>query len=59
VISGTVLSVIGVDMLDQTPLYDVKPYIPAFDQPAGEIRLGWLEGKADLAAEKRSDDRFA
>jgi tRNA-Thr(GGU) m(6)t(6)A37 methyltransferase TsaA len=57
-VSGTTLKVTGVDMLDQSPLYDIKPYVPAFDQPAGDIRLGWLEGKADQAGAKRSDDRF-
>jgi tRNA-Thr(GGU) m(6)t(6)A37 methyltransferase TsaA len=57
-VSGTILKVTGVDMLDKSPLYDIKPYVPAFDQPTGDIRLGWLEGKADQAGAKRSDDRF-
>jgi tRNA-Thr(GGU) m(6)t(6)A37 methyltransferase TsaA len=58
-VSGVTLSVTGVDMLDQSPLYDIKPYVPAFDQPQGDLRLGWLEGKAGLAAEARSDGRFS
>jgi len=41
---GNVLRVRGVDMLDGTPLLDIKPYIPKFDQP-GDVKIGWLEGK--------------
>ncbi|MHA1713001.1 MAG: tRNA (N6-threonylcarbamoyladenosine(37)-N6)-methyltransferase TrmO [Candidatus Ranarchaeia archaeon] len=32
----------GVDMLDGTPLLDIKPYIPPFDQ-AKTIQTGWLK----------------
>lgn len=28
---GTVLKVSGIDMMDQTPIYDIKPYIPYTD----------------------------
>jgi len=41
---GNVLHVRGVDMLDRTPLLDVKPYVPQFDHhPA--TRTGWLAGQ--------------
>lgn len=36
------LHISGVDMLDGTPLLDIKPYMPEFDAP-GELRLGWYE----------------
>jgi tRNA-Thr(GGU) m(6)t(6)A37 methyltransferase TsaA len=37
----SVLHVLGVDMLDGSPLLDIKPYVPAFDvHPAA--RTGWL-----------------
>ena len=42
---GNVLAVAGVDMLDGTPLLDVKPYVPAFDRERGSVRCGWLAGK--------------
>jgi tRNA (Thr-GGU) A37 N-methylase len=42
---GRVLRVEGVDVLDGTPLLDIKPYVPSFDQKAA-VRIGWLEGKA-------------
>jgi tRNA (Thr-GGU) A37 N-methylase len=34
----------GVDMLDKTPLVDIKPYVPRFDSfpMANE---GWFKGK--------------
>jgi tRNA-Thr(GGU) m(6)t(6)A37 methyltransferase TsaA len=41
-IEGVRLEVEGVDMLDRTPLLDVKPYVPAFDAHAGS-RAGWLD----------------
>jgi len=40
-IKGNILAVENLDMLDGTPLLDIKPYIPDFD-PAENIRVGWL-----------------
>lgn len=40
---GNVLYVKGVDMLDQTPLLDIKPYIPE-RIPERSVRIGWLKG---------------
>lgn len=33
----------GVDMLDGTPVIDVKPYVARFDQPPGPVRCGWFD----------------
>ncbi|HCW52072.1 MAG TPA: tRNA (N6-threonylcarbamoyladenosine(37)-N6)-methyltransferase TrmO [Clostridiales bacterium] len=52
-----VLLVQNVDMLDGTPLLDIKPYVPEFDQP-DRVRTGWLGRTARTVAERRSDDRF-
>lgn len=41
-VKGSTLRVADVDMLDRTPLLDVKPYVPEFDHRP-EIRVGWLE----------------
>jgi tRNA-Thr(GGU) m(6)t(6)A37 methyltransferase TsaA len=54
---GCVLRVRGVDMLDGTPLLDIKPYVARFDAPEG-CRCGWLEPHLDRVAEARADDRF-
>jgi len=42
---GNVLVVSGVDMLDGTPVLDIKPYVPAFDAGGEDIKIGWLTGK--------------
>lgn len=52
-----VLYIGGIDVIDGTPLLDIKPYVPAFDTPR-VARVGWLEGKAGEAVVKRSDGRF-
>ena len=41
-VEGNVLTVEGVDMLDKTPLLDIKPYIPRSDSHP-DARTGWLE----------------
>jgi tRNA-Thr(GGU) m(6)t(6)A37 methyltransferase TsaA len=55
--TGCVLGIEGVDMLDGTPVLDIKPYIPSLE-PAAGVRLGWLEGKAEAMAAQKADDRF-
>ena len=37
---GNVLHFEGADMLDGTPLIDIKPYVPEFDQRS-DVRIGW------------------
>ena len=32
----------GLDLLDGTPILDIKPYIPAFDS-FPEARAGWMD----------------
>jgi tRNA-Thr(GGU) m(6)t(6)A37 methyltransferase TsaA len=49
----------GLDLLDGTPVLDLKPFVPLFDEPAGDVRAGWFEGRADRVFERTSDDRFA
>jgi tRNA-Thr(GGU) m(6)t(6)A37 methyltransferase TsaA len=56
-IEGNKLIISNIDILDGTPVLDIKPYIPDFD-PKEQIRIGWFEGKSDQANVKRSDSRF-
>jgi tRNA (Thr-GGU) A37 N-methylase len=42
---ASVLHVAGIDVLDGTPLLDIKPYVPPFDA-VPEAAMGWLEGRA-------------
>ena len=41
---GRSLKIRRVDVLDGTPLLDIKPYVPKFDA-VGKTRIGWLEGR--------------
>lgn len=52
-IARGVLDVDDLDVLDGSPLIDIKPYVPAFD--AFEGRVGWLERGLDR---RRADGRF-
>lgn len=48
---GNVLRVRGLDILDGTPLLDIKPYVPEFDAHPSS-KAGWLD-------ERRSDREVA
>jgi tRNA-Thr(GGU) m(6)t(6)A37 methyltransferase TsaA len=52
---GRRLRVADLDILDGTPLLDIKPYVPAFDAHA-TARAGWLDAQA--TARELADDRF-
>lgn len=50
-----VLNVKGIDILDSTPLLDIKPYVPEFDVHLPS-KAGWLDDKR--ADRRKADDRF-
>jgi tRNA-Thr(GGU) m(6)t(6)A37 methyltransferase TsaA len=54
---GNVLHVENIDLLDGTPLLDVKPYVPEFDHHPVE-RVGWLDQAEGKVRHKKSDGRF-
>jgi len=56
-IKNNILIIENVDMLDQTPLLDIKPYIPLFDHYQ-EAKTGWL-GAEPKEGKKFSDNRFS
>ena len=56
-VEGTTLQVEDIDVLDGTPLLDLKPYVPQFDQPPA-ARAGWLDATGNQVHTRRSDDRF-
>jgi tRNA-Thr(GGU) m(6)t(6)A37 methyltransferase TsaA len=41
---GNILKVKGLDAIDDTPLLDIKPYVPIIDTK-NDIKIGWLEDK--------------
>lgn len=56
-VDGLTVRLRNVDVLDGTPILDIKPYVPHFDVwDAG--RVGWFATKAKKAGTYRSDDRF-
>jgi tRNA (adenine37-N6)-methyltransferase len=56
-VEGGVLHVRGIDLLDGTPVLDVKPYVPLFDA-RGNARAGWFEHAGPRVHEVRSDRRY-
>jgi len=56
-VEGGVLHIQNVDILDGTPLLDIKPYVPEFDMQM-KIRTGWLETSRKAVSERKSDNRF-
>jgi len=56
-IKGSILHVTDLDIVDGTPLLDIKPYVPEYDDRR-DVRIGWLESRIQEAGEKRADTRF-
>lgn len=56
-IEGNIVHFYGSDMLDGTPLLDIKPCTPELG-PQEPVQRGWLEGTQQSMAAKKADDRF-
>ena len=56
-VEGTILHIEDVDIVDGTPLLDIKPYVPEFDITKEE-KIGWLSGKAKKVHKAKADERF-
>jgi len=56
-VDETRLHVKGVDILDGTPVLDIKPYVPEFDRVEAK-RIGWLRDRVHNVEEIRDDGRF-
>ncbi len=54
---GSHLSIEDVDVVDGTPLIDIKPFVPYFDHRDG-ASCGWLSKRLKEVHGKRSDHRF-
>ncbi len=46
-LDGPRITFAGVDLVDRTPVLDLKPYVAQFDRPPGHARSGWFD-TADL-----------
>jgi tRNA-Thr(GGU) m(6)t(6)A37 methyltransferase TsaA len=56
-IKRNILEIENVDVVDGTPLLDIKPYISDFDAIT-EATSGWYAGKRERLPNARADDRF-
>ncbi len=56
-VQDNIINVLGIDVLDGTPLLDIKPFVPQFDGSRDAV-CGWMEGKAGESENMRSDERF-
>ena len=50
------IEIIDVDMIDESPLIDIKPYIPFFNPPEEHVRVGWFETCKDRILKKMSKE---
>ncbi len=57
-ISGSTLTIEDIDVVDGTPLLDIKPFVPDFDNREAQ-RTGWYTNQASRVNEVRADRRFA
>ncbi len=56
-VEGNILHVEDIDIVDGTPLLDIKPYVPEFDIREG-CKKGWLEENVHKLPQARDDGRF-
>lgn len=57
-IDGTTLHCLGNDLVDGTPVLDVKPYVPRFDVRDTQ-RIGWFADRLQHLEAARADQRMA
>ncbi len=56
-IEDNILHIRDVDVVDKTPLLDIKPYIPEFDIRKAD-KIGWLERNIQKLSKTKDDGRF-
>lgn len=56
-IKRNLLYIQDLDIIDGTPLLDIKPYVPEFDRRQS-FRIGWLKRRVRHAESKKADKRF-
>jgi len=54
-VDKNILHISGIDMVDNSPVLDIKPYVPELN-PAGNIRIGWLAGRVEGMNKSKSGD---
>lgn len=54
---GNILDICDVDIVEGTPLIDIKPFVPAFDTREN-CRTGWMEDNFHKLPSMKDDGRF-
>ena len=57
-VKENIVTIKGIDILNGTPLLDIKPYIENFDKVEGEVKSGWMKSSLNEVSFMRSDERF-
>ena len=57
-VEENIVTIKGIDILNGTPLIDIKPYIENFDKIDDTTKSGWMISSNEDVSTKRSDDRF-
>jgi tRNA-Thr(GGU) m(6)t(6)A37 methyltransferase TsaA len=57
-VKDNILYIQDVDIIDGTPLLDIKPYVPKFDQRK-TAKIGWLKNNIKKIPTTSADGRFA
>jgi tRNA (Thr-GGU) A37 N-methylase len=57
-VEGNMLHIQDVDIIDNTPLLDIKPFVPEFDL-RNATKVGWYENKLERLPIVRDDGRFS
>lgn len=56
-IEDNIIYIKNVDLIDGTPILDIKPYVPQFDLREN-VRIGWLADNAKKLPYTKDDGRF-
>lgn len=56
-VKDNILSIENVDIIDGTPLLDIKPYVPEFDSVEA-TNIGWLQANINNVSKTTDDGRF-
>lgn len=56
-IENNILYIQDIDIIDGTPLLDIKPYVSKFDSKE-DIKIGWLEKRVNKLSTSKDDGRF-
>ncbi|WP_299526272.1 tRNA (N6-threonylcarbamoyladenosine(37)-N6)-methyltransferase TrmO [uncultured Methanobrevibacter sp.] len=58
-IDDNIIHISNIDVLNNTPLLDIKPYVPQlYEDTIDELKIGWFENNHKKAKSQKSDDRF-